>query len=184
MATFNLRKFKEAQEAKAAAADAAAANVVADEPAKKRRKNATSTKNLPGWVLNGWRQRAKRAKIHYDLQPAQLEAMWVEQRGFCAVTGRPMNLTKNDPCRVSVDRVDPAKGYMVDNVRLVCTSVNYARHTLTDDDLKELLKDMQWIDRLREARNKWKGSGNWYTDGVLRPQWEKIFGRKKIDPTI
>jgi len=151
-------------------------------PTKKPRKNATSTEHLSGSVLNGWRQRARRDKIVYSLKPADIEAIWVAQKGLCSVTARPLNLTKNDPCRVSLDRVDPSKAYTVDNVRLVCTSVNYARHVLTDDDLRKLLEDMHEVDRLRQARDKWKGSGNWYADKVLRPEWERVFGRKEINP--
>src|SRR5580704_8379307 len=87
-------------------------------PKKRRRKNATSTDHLSGSVLNGWRQRAKRDKIIYKLKPADLESIWVAQRGLCAVTARPLNLLKKDPCRVSLDRVDPSKAYTIDNVRL------------------------------------------------------------------
>lgn len=173
---FNLSKFKADQKAKAVGPAAVTP------PKKKKRKNATSTEHLTGAVLNGWRQRARRDRIAYSLKSAELEAIWVAQKGLCSVTARPLNLTKNDPCRVSLDRVDPSKAYTLDNVRLVCTSVNYARHVLTDDDLRKLLKDMQWVDRLRQARDQWRGSGNWYTDGVLRPEWERVFGRKEIDP--
>lgn len=127
-------------------------------------------------IINGWRQRAKRDAIPFLLTQAQLAEMWVGQNGHCAVTGRMMTVNKNDPCKVSLDRVDPSMGYSANNVRFVCTSVNFARHTMSDDDLRKMLRDMQHIDSLRKLARTRPGAGNWLQK-LGKQEWASIFGR-------
>src|SRR5437764_545457 len=165
MAEFNLLKH-EAEERAAAAARAAETPL----PTKKHG-NYKGTEHIPMTVFSGWEDRATRDEIEFAMTIEDVERIWVEQNGKCAVTGRPLTLTTNDPCRVSLDRVDSNAGYRLENVRLVCTSVNYARHTMTDDDLRKLLQDMQWIDTLRERLKGKPVGGNWWT-AELHKDWE------------
>jgi hypothetical protein len=63
--------------------------------------------------------------------------MWVEQDARCALSGIKMTWGggKLQPNTLSMDRIDPLKGYFVDNVRLVCHSVNMFRGQMNDAEL-------------------------------------------------
>lgn len=55
----------------------------------------------------------------------------------CSVTGVPLRWTDIDwdPWRPSVDRIDPDKGYLKGNVRLVCAMYNIARRRWSDEEV-------------------------------------------------
>jgi hypothetical protein len=64
-----------------------------------------------------------------------LVALYEQQRGICAISGIPMHITTDQSdLSVSVDRIDINKGYVEDNIRLVCTRINLMRSTLNDHD--------------------------------------------------
>jgi hypothetical protein len=146
-------------------------------PTSKKHGNYKGTEHIPLTIFNGWRNRATRDGIPFELTINEIENMFVGQNGSCPVTGRKLTLKTNDWNKVSLDRVNPAGHYRADNVRLVTTIVNLVRNELSDDELREVLKDMQQIDRLRERlKGKPFGTGNWY-HRLLWKNWERIFGR-------
>lgn len=73
-----------------------------------------------------------------------LKSLWDSQSGRCAVTGIPMTHVQGKglclDTNLSIDRVDPARGYAEGNVRLVCKAVNYAKWTGTDQDMVKWAK--------------------------------------------
>lgn len=59
-----------------------------------------------------------------------------DQDGLCAVTGLLMTWSPHSPhTNVSLDRIDSGKGYTIDNIRLVCATVNYMKHRMNDEQL-------------------------------------------------
>jgi hypothetical protein len=56
------------------------------------------------------------------------------QDGKCALTGLPMTWKTDEDMSLSIDRIDPLRGYDRDNVRLVCTRINIMRSDLRDED--------------------------------------------------
>ncbi len=79
------------------------------------------------------RSRAKKRGIPCDLTRDHIQAMIERQHGRCAVTGLefdvelPCNRTMHmKPLRPSIDRIEPAKGYIVENCRIVCFALNAA----------------------------------------------------------
>jgi hypothetical protein len=171
--SFNMKKFNAAKAAKTA--------VPPPRPTpKKRHGNYKGGTNISASIFGGWRRRAKRDNIKFALTIDQLDKMWSMRNGHCVVTGRQMTTTKNDPHKVSLDRVDSSKDYELANVRLVCASVNFARHTMTDDELRDLLQDMVYIDSLRKKLGKTKTGGSWYTRLSIA-EYKRIFGRTSPD---
>lgn len=88
------------------------------------------------------RKRAAKAGRECLLTPTDFWAMWKKQAGKCFYTGRPMvigcdHASESSLDSVSVDRVDNAKGYTVDNVVLCCLWVNNAKLCGTIDALVE-----------------------------------------------
>lgn len=66
-----------------------------------------------------------------------------KQEGKCAITGIEMTyikgLRKYHYSNVSIDRIDSSKGYMKDNVQLVCCWANMAKSNLTPERFKEMI---------------------------------------------
>ena len=74
----------------------------------------------------------------------ELLGLWRRQEGRCAVTRFPMTWKQGriKPTSISLDRLDPAKGYESGNVRLVCYSVNAFRNTMTDSEMLMMAKSI------------------------------------------
>ena len=68
--------------------------------------------------------------------------------GTCALTGRMFDLSRPsdgvraNPDAPSLDRIENAKGYTTDNVRLVTVHANVARNEFSDADLLALALDI------------------------------------------
>lgn len=79
--------------------------------------------------LSYYKKRARAKEIDFDLTPTSIIAMFDAQGGRCAVSGLNMGLPvcpSSRPYAISVDRIDCARGYVADNIRLVCRIVNLA----------------------------------------------------------
>lgn len=78
-----------------------------------------------------------RHKTENPITIAELFDLWKRQQGRCALSGVEMTWRKGRilPTSISLDRVDGQKGYTVDNVRLVCYSVNALRHIGSDEEM-------------------------------------------------
>ena len=66
----------------------------------------------------------------FVLSIADVQALYRNQHGCCAVSGLPFNLQRYDafvscPFAPSLDRMSSKGGYTRNNVRLVCTAVNF-----------------------------------------------------------
>jgi hypothetical protein len=84
-----------------------------------------------------------------DIDPQHLLDLWEKQGGVCPLTGWTMILPcvrsvnrsgwplGHNPRNVSMDRINQSEGYVRGNVRLVALMANYARHSWTDNDVKE-----------------------------------------------
>lgn len=105
-----------------------------------------SPRNYLSSRFRDMRTRSRRYDIELDEQVNldYLIHLFEKQNGFCAVSGLPMTwmhegLYTNHGSRrgtnISVDRIDPEAGYVLDNIRLVCDRVNKMRSNMTDGDL-------------------------------------------------
>lgn len=73
----------------------------------------------------------------FSLTPEDLMQIWERQDGKCAYSGILMTSYRDGISRVdlnaSIDRRDPARGYTLDNVHLVCNRINVMKHTLDEN---------------------------------------------------
>ena len=71
----------------------------------------------------------KRRKLEFNLSLYFLKDLYHEQNGKCFYTGikmalKPTNHLLYDPFSVSLDRINPLKGYTKDNIALCCYGIN------------------------------------------------------------
>ncbi len=110
-------------------------------------------------VLNRARGRARVRTLDFDVDMAHLLSLWREQKGRCAVSG--LSFTEEwkgesfvkTPFGPSLDRIDSSKGYMQENVRLVCMAANFALNQWGDDILRRLAHGV--VDTERKVHQAW-----------------------------
>lgn len=97
-------------------------------------------------ILKNSKKNAKNKGLDHNLKITDINDMMEIQNGLCAVTGIVFQRTENDrdysrsPFVPSIDRIDNSKGYVFDNVRLVCMAANYAMNIWGEWVLKEMAK--------------------------------------------
>lgn len=85
------------------------------------------------------KERAKSKNIQFSITKEDLEYLWHKQNGLCAISGIPMTYEIDSGrvyTNVSVDKINPGKGYTLDNIQLVCMEVNQMK---SDLDMQTLL---------------------------------------------
>jgi hypothetical protein len=83
------------------------------------------------------RKRARKMDFDFDITLNDVVEIWLKQKGQCALVSIEMDwrggtLQDRNPLRASIDRIDVSKGYVKDNIRLVCHWANNARSTYSD----------------------------------------------------
>lgn len=97
---------------------------------KQARANYSDEKRLEKVLQDRWfgaRDRAKYKDRLFNISKEDLIDLWNKQEGKCAISKIPMTFNMDsgrNPYNVSVDQIDPAKGYTKDNIQLVCMCVN------------------------------------------------------------
>ena len=84
---------------------------------------------------------------HIDRTALDFEWAWaklVEQDFRCSLTGIAFTWGVKDPTTLSIDRIDPSKGYTKENVRFVCWWVNAAMGTWGFDMLQQLIRESRF----------------------------------------
>jgi hypothetical protein len=71
---------------------------------------------------------------------ASLSKMWDRQRGRCALTGTPMEMSGS--FSATIDRINPTRGYCRDNVVLVTLRANQAKGNMTMREFRRLCRQV------------------------------------------
>lgn len=90
-------------------------------------------------ALRQARNRATVKRVAFSLDQDTVEQILEQQNWCCAVSGIEFDgrRTTHAAFRPSIDRIEPRKGYVADNVRIVCKIVNLA---MSDWGSEPLLK--------------------------------------------
>lgn len=95
---------------------------------------------------------SKKIDRDFSIAFTDLLALWEAQEGKCAITGVVMEFLPGDgkrrPDKVTMDRIDSAKGYIAGNVWLVADWVNRAKSDLTKEQLNLLARGILTCQRL------------------------------------
>ncbi len=95
-------------------------------------------------ILNRTRRSARARNLAMDIDLEFLRSLWEAQQGCCAVSGLAFTDEPHKeafvktPFAPSVDRIDSSRGYLKENVRLVCMAANFALNQWGDDVLRRL----------------------------------------------
>lgn len=76
------------------------------------------------------------------------------QNRCCALTGAPLSLERDHPLCLSLDKINPAKGYDEGNIQWLAWCVNRAKGDLTLDefyDMCEVVLDYRKVQRLSKG---------------------------------
>lgn len=87
-------------------------------------------------------RRIKNRNKESNMTLEYLKELWDTQEGKCPYSGIQLvlpNNSVNDPIiTASLDRIDSAKGYVVDNVQFISTAINYMKGTMSHIKTLEL----------------------------------------------
>ena len=97
----------------------------------------------------------KRKETHiFQIDANQLIKLYNKQKGRCALSGEKMTHTKDGTGyhykNISIDRINPKRGYIIENIQLVCYAINMMKWVHSNKDL------IKWCERVA----KHKGAGN------------------------
>lgn len=113
-------------------------------------------------LLSAIRTRLREAKTRIkkfgrtetDLTEDYLYDLFKAQNGHCALLGYEISIERAHPLALSLDQIDPGKGYIVGNVQWVTWVANRAKGDMTQDDfyrMCELAIEYRKVQRLSKA---------------------------------
>jgi hypothetical protein len=118
-------------------------------------RQSASAQSLIRHRLYGIKNRCRLRNIPYCLVLEQVVELYRQQEGKCFYTGISMQLEAGNgkhPYALSIDRVDPTRGYSLDNIVLCINRANTIKNDLTLDELAEIIPS--WYERLQQGGKK------------------------------
>ena len=108
--------------------------------------------------IDSIKRKSKDRGIEYSIERTDLYEIYKKQNGMCAYTSRPMELKTGtakwkNPEVLSVDRIDPSRGYHKDNVHLIRWCVNEAKNRMPHEEFLQMSKDVTETNKLKEEQN-------------------------------
>ena len=118
-------------------------------------RNATYMSNMKNYIklmLKNAKYNAKRKTkdISVKITVQDIINLYDKQNGLCALTGIEMKheikitIDKKQHIvnrfNMSIDRIDPSKGYVIDNIQLICSIINIMKYILSNDEFIEICK--------------------------------------------
>lgn len=111
-------------------------------------------KSYRGMLQRVVRRAEKRHLVKWPHEPftlthGQIIDLWKSQAGLCALSGIEMTWGQREqkPTSLSIDRIDSKCGYHLDNIRLICHSINAFRGAGTDAEMMQIARAIvAWAD--------------------------------------
>lgn len=122
-----------------------------------RIKSITSYQDIPSFLWQRMRSRAKFRDIKFEVNLEYLWEIFVAQDRRCALSGQIIFFNQNGETTASLDRIDSSKGYEIGNVQWVHKQINRMKSNLIDRDFYDICatvalyrkdfvsKDIEWI---------------------------------------
>ena len=96
------------------------------------------------------KRRANFKNIAFNITKNNLIQLIDKQNNRCAISDLELSWKSNELGTVSIDKIDPNKGYLLNNVQLITWYIN----SFTNDDIKYILNTMvnKFISKCSELR--------------------------------
>lgn len=101
--------------------------------------------HIPVGAFGKWKHNAFERGYEWSVSYQDLEVLYAKQCGLCYYTGVPLftekraNKIAHLPESISLDRLDSAKGYTVENSVLCCRAINLAKNQWSTDQFSAFL---------------------------------------------
>ena len=92
------------------------------------------------------RRRATTRGVPFDISPSALKDKYVDQNGLCHYSKMPIVMIKRDPSllhdpfKMTLDRIDPEKGYVLDNIVWCAYCVNSMKQRMPLSDFLKVCR--------------------------------------------
>lgn len=93
-----------------------------------------------GWAYTSLKHMKERIEYDCSLTIDDIEKLYHFQNGKCALTGVEFVFGDVSDHRPSVDRIDPTRGYHIDNVRITTWRVNRTKSNLNDTEYIDMCR--------------------------------------------
>lgn len=109
--------------------------------AKERKTRTERNRQSPRYALNLAIHNAKKRHV-VGITTDYLMELFEKQAGVCAISGIAMTWSRGkiEPTSMSIDKIEPERGYIEGNVRLVCYAVNMFRGRMTDAEMLDMAR--------------------------------------------
>ena len=103
--------------------------------------NSTIEGRAKVFLQNARKSAIKRQQV-FALTVDDIVKCWKQQVEICAYSGRQMTLEAGQLNTVSIERIDSAVGYTLENTILVCQAINRMKSDFSLDDFYALCADV------------------------------------------
>ena len=90
--------------------------------------------------ITGARQNNKRNNYPFNIDKEYMYSLYQQQKGQCAISGITLQIGKNSPLGLSIDKISPKKGYTKGNVQWLLWAVNRAKGDLDTEEFLDLCR--------------------------------------------
>jgi hypothetical protein len=101
-----------------------------------------------GQAVRNARVRATKKKIEFAISRKYVKGLFDTQNGLCYYSGIKMNIVKRDPdvmidpLKMTLDLVDPSKGYVPGNIVWCVYCINAMKQKMTKESLVSICKSV------------------------------------------
>lgn len=98
---------------------------------------------------------AKRRNIKFDIQIEDAWDLFIKQNRKCALSGIEIGFARNftearNNQTASIDRIDPEKGYVANNIQWVHKKINIMKWTHKNEDFIEICHKISQYNKIKE----------------------------------
>jgi len=112
----------------------------------KRQYQLRYTKDLKSWltyILKTAKGSAKKYNREFKITVDYLEKLYNKQGQVCNISGMKMETSMYNLRAISLDRIDRDKGYIPENVQLICKWVNIGKGGHPDEEMKNIIEELK-----------------------------------------
>lgn len=95
--------------------------------------------NIIHYRIVSAKTRASKKELDFNITEQTINDLIIKQNNKCAYSGIEFVNDGSNIRSLSIDKIDPTKGYTEDNIQLVCSIVNMMKSNLQEDEFLEII---------------------------------------------